>query len=116
MGIQPPAVGRKYFLHHLLMADLHHIFFIMNLSDLRQVDFFFELHVHIYSGGNLLDDTINKNLSEQLQALYTSEFDVTAHHETAKLSDICHYSIEKVNVDELSTKHTIQQKICSQTR
>lgn len=104
MGIQPPAVGRKYFLHHLLMADLHHIFFIMNLSDLRQVDFFFELHVHIYSGGNLLDDTINKNLSEQLQALYTSEFDVTAHHETAKLSDICHYSIEKVNVDELSTK------------
>lgn len=63
MGIQPPAVGRKYFLHHLLMADLHHIFFIMNLSDLRQVDFFFELHVHIYSGGNLLDDTINKNLA-----------------------------------------------------
>ena len=51
-----------------------------------------------------LNNKINKNLSEQLQALYTSEFDVTIHHATAKLSDICHYSVEKVNVDELSTK------------
>ena len=51
-----------------------------------------------------LNTKINKNLSEQLQALYTSEFDVTIHHATAKLSDICHYSVEKVNVDELSTK------------
>lgn len=50
------------------------------------------------------NNMINKNLSEQLQALYTSEFDVTIHHATAKLSDICHYSVEKVNVDELSTK------------
>ena len=50
------------------------------------------------------NNKINKNLSEQLQALYTSEFDVTIHHATAKLSDICHYSVEKVNVDELSTK------------
>ena len=52
----------------------------------------------------LLLEWINKNLSEQLQALYTSEFDVTVHHATAKLSDICHYSVERVNVDELSTK------------
>lgn len=50
-----------------------------------------------------LNTEINKNLAEQLQALYTSEFDVTVHHATAKLSDICHYSVEKVNVDELST-------------
>lgn len=50
------------------------------------------------------NNQINKNLSEQLQALYTSEFDVTVHHATAKLSDICHYSVERVNVDELSTK------------
>lgn len=35
------------------------------------------------------NNMINKNLSEQLQALYTSEFDVTIHHATAKLSDIC---------------------------
>ena len=51
-----------------------------------------------------INEEINKNLSEQLQALYTSEFDVTVHHATAKLSDICHYSVERVNVDELSTK------------
>lgn len=51
-----------------------------------------------------LNTKINKNLSELLQSLYASEFDAAVHSVSAKLSDICHYSSEKVNVDQLSTK------------
>lgn len=47
---------------------------------------------------------INKNLSEQLQILYSSEFAPTAYPITGKLSDICHYSTEKVAINQLSIK------------
>ena len=52
----------------------------------------------------LLNREINKNLSDQLQALYSSEFDPMMYPVTGKLSDICHYSSERVNVDQLTTK------------
>ena len=47
---------------------------------------------------------INKNLSEQLQVLYSSKFDPYVHTASAMLSEICHYSTDKINVDKLSTK------------
>lgn len=50
------------------------------------------------------NDEINKNLSDQLQALYSSEFDPMMYPVTGTLSDICHYSSERVNVDQLTTK------------
>lgn len=50
------------------------------------------------------NERINKNLSDQLQALYSSEFDPMMYPVTGKLSDICHYSSERVNVDQLTTK------------
>lgn len=50
------------------------------------------------------NEAINKNLSEMLQSLYVSEFNPTVHAISAKLSDICHYSSEKVNIDQLSIK------------
>lgn len=51
-----------------------------------------------------LNTEINKNLSEQLQVLYSSKFDPYVHTASAMLSEICHYSTDKINVDKLSTK------------
>jgi type I restriction enzyme, S subunit len=101
--------GRLKQISHLLLRKPYSLIFQPNIDCylttfcLVDKNLTFVFSIHTYSPISSQIGNINKNLAEQLQALYTSEFDVTVHHATAKLSDICHYSVEKVNVDELST-------------
>lgn len=50
------------------------------------------------------NDKINQNLTSQIQAIYSHEFDPVMHSSTGVLSEISKYSTEKVNVSELSVK------------
>lgn len=45
---------------------------------------------------------INDNLSDQIQAIYSNEFDPTTHTPTGVLADICSYSSDRIPVAELS--------------
>ena len=45
---------------------------------------------------------INENLSDQIQAIYNSEFNPTTHTPSGILADICHYSSDRIAVSELS--------------
>lgn len=45
---------------------------------------------------------LNNNLSEQIQAIYREDFDPTTHKPTGFLSDICHYSSERISISDLS--------------
>ena len=45
---------------------------------------------------------INDNLSDQIQAIYSNEFDPTTHTPSGILADICHYSSDRIPVSELS--------------
>ena len=45
---------------------------------------------------------INENLSDQIQAIYSNEFDLSTHTSTGVLADICHYSSDRIPVSELS--------------
>lgn len=45
---------------------------------------------------------LNKNLAEQLQAIYLDSFDPQTHTTTGVLSDICHYSNQKIAVAMLN--------------
>lgn len=49
-----------------------------------------------------LNEQINNNLSEQIQAIYREDFDPTTHKPTGFLSDICHYSSERISISDLS--------------
>jgi len=49
-----------------------------------------------------LNNRINENLSEQIQAIYGNEFDPTTHTPSGVLADICHYSSDRIPVSELS--------------
>lgn len=49
-----------------------------------------------------LNKKINKNLEEQLQAIYLDRFDPITHMATGVLSDICKFSKDKIEVAELS--------------
>ena len=49
-----------------------------------------------------LNTRINNNLSEQIQAIYREDFDPTTHEPTGFLSDICHYSSERIPISDLS--------------
>lgn len=49
-----------------------------------------------------LNYEINDNLSEQVQAIYCDNYSLIAHTPSGVLSDICHYSIDKVPVSTLS--------------
>ncbi len=49
-----------------------------------------------------LNNRINENLSEQIQAIYGIEFDPTTHTPSGVLADICHYSSDRIPVSELS--------------
>ncbi len=49
-----------------------------------------------------LNNQINNNLAEQIQAIYRQGFDPTTHQPTGSLSDICHYSLERVSISVLS--------------
>ena len=45
---------------------------------------------------------INDNLSQQIQAIYSNEFDPTTHTPSGVLADICAYSSDRIPVSELS--------------
>ncbi len=45
---------------------------------------------------------INDNLSDQIQAIYSNEFDPTTHTPSGILADICSYSSDRIPVSELS--------------
>lgn len=45
---------------------------------------------------------INENLSDQIQAIYSNEFDPTTHMPSGVLADICSYSSDRIPVSELS--------------
>ena len=48
------------------------------------------------------NNAINENLSDQIQAIYSNEFDLSTHTSTGVLVDICHYSSDRIPVSELS--------------
>ncbi len=48
------------------------------------------------------NEKINNNLSEQIQAIYCEDFDPMTHEPTGVLSDICHYSSERISTSDLS--------------
>ena len=45
---------------------------------------------------------VNKNLADQIQAIYSNEFDISTHTPLGVLADICQYSAERIPVSELS--------------
>ena len=49
-----------------------------------------------------VNNSINDNLSDQIQAIYSNEFDPTTHTPSGILADICHYSSDRIPVSELS--------------
>ena len=48
------------------------------------------------------NNAINENLSDQIQAIYSNEFDPTTHTPSGILADICRYSSDRIPVSELS--------------
>lgn len=50
----------------------------------------------------MFNSIINENLAEQIQAIYCNEFDPTTHIVSGCLSDICHYSPDRILVSELT--------------
>ena len=44
----------------------------------------------------------NENLADQIQAIYSNEFDPTTHTPSGVLADICSYSSDRIPVSELS--------------
>ncbi len=49
-----------------------------------------------------LNKRINENLADQIQAIYSNEFDPTTHTPSGVLADICSYSSDRIPVSELS--------------
>lgn len=49
-----------------------------------------------------LNNRINKNLADQIQTIYSNEFDSSTHTPSGVLGDICHYSSDRITVSELS--------------
>ena len=49
-----------------------------------------------------LNTEINENLADQIQAIYSNEFEPTTHTPSGVLADICSYSADKIPVSELS--------------
>ena len=49
-----------------------------------------------------LNKKINENLSDQIQAIYSNEFDPTTHTPSGVLAEICSYSSDRIPVSELS--------------
>lgn len=45
---------------------------------------------------------VNENLADQIQAIYSNEFEPTTHTPSGVLADICSYSADKIPVSELS--------------
>lgn len=49
-----------------------------------------------------LNTEINKNLADQIQAIYNNEFDPCTHTSSGVLADICSYSSDRIPVSRLS--------------
>ena len=49
-----------------------------------------------------VNNAINKNLSDQIQAIYCNKFDPVTHTPSGCLSDICRYSSDRIPVSELT--------------
>lgn len=49
-----------------------------------------------------LNSQINNNLAEQIQSIYSNEFDIGTHTPSGVLADICEYSSDRIPVSELS--------------
>ena len=49
-----------------------------------------------------VNNAINENLLQQIQAIYCREFDPATHAPTGQLSDICQYSSDRIPVSELT--------------
>lgn len=49
-----------------------------------------------------INKKINENLSDQIQTIYSNEFDPTTHTPSGILADICSYSSDRIPVSELS--------------
>ena len=49
-----------------------------------------------------LNNKINDNLAEQIQAIYNNEFDPGTHTPSGRLSDICQYSSDRISVSDLT--------------
>lgn len=49
-----------------------------------------------------LNNKINDNLVDQIQAIYLDEFDPITHIPSGVLGDICHYSSDRISVSDLS--------------
>ena len=84
---------------HLNMADIRKL--EINLPDLTIQNKIGKLLSVIENRiGN--NNEINDNLSDQIQAIYSNEFDPTTHTPTGVLADICSYSSDRIPVAELS--------------
>jgi len=49
-----------------------------------------------------INKKVNENLSDQIQAIYSNEFDPTTHKPSGVLADICSFSSDRIPVSELS--------------
>lgn len=49
-----------------------------------------------------LNNSINKNLADQIQSIYNNEFDPCTHTPSGVLADICSYSSDRIPVSRLS--------------
>lgn len=49
-----------------------------------------------------INNAINENLADQIQAIYSNEFDPNTHICSGKLADICQYSSDRIPVSDLS--------------
>lgn len=56
----------------------------------------------LYDDTIVLNKKINKNLSDQIQAIYCNKFDPVTHTPSGCLSDICRYSSDRIPVSELT--------------
>ena len=50
----------------------------------------------------VIGELLNNNLAEQIQAIYSNEFDTGTHTPSGVLADICKYSSDRIPVSELS--------------
>lgn len=54
------------------------------------------------TGKVCINNAINENLADQIQAIYSNEFDPTTHRPSGVLAEICSYSSDRILVSELS--------------
>lgn len=58
--------------------------------------------LNIFDKKIAINKKVNKNLSDQIQAIYCNKFDPVTHTPSGRLSDICKYSSDRIPVSELT--------------